>query len=643
MKHSLLLLLLAFPVLAQPDAPLDDEAQVEDEKAAAKAALEAATQEKRAPKAKSKAKPAQSEAKSEGFGGEDDLPDWDDESFNETGPGAEMEPDWGRGFSSLGHSAFPWIETHGAFRLRADLFHQFHLNTFRQDGRATSPVAPPLTEREDDGFGSSSDSLAGANMRLRLSPTIHVSERLRVHTTLDILDNLVLGSTPDGGPLPKDSSLPLDDFRAGQRAMQGGINGYQDALSVERLWGEWRTPLNLLLIFGRMPSHFGLGIFNHSGDEPDSDFGESVDRIQGISHIFDTYVSFSWDFPDEGYVGYSGFGDARTEAQGQAHDFDQRDEITQVTLSLFDKPFSRKEQELRARALEQGRWAIDWAFQGIMRSRSYQAEFPLGDPPADETGFTLREVNSEVFIPDFWMGYEYRPNKNRSWKFQLEVVGIFGRIDELPQRAGEAESRCLDPTIPNIEDCPSSQLVHPREREIKQWGYALELDVREKELRWGFLHGIASGDEQEGFGILDQSALDTPNLKDDTFKNFSFHRGYTLDLILFRELIGGVTNAAYFKPYLGYDFVHEEDEAWGFTLSALYAFAMEKKATPGDESPLGLEFDAEIFIHEFDRFRWSAAYGILFPMGAFNLRDNGKVIAEPDVAQTIQLFLGMEF
>ena len=46
-----------------------------------------------------------------------------------------------------------------------------------------------------------SDSLSTANIRFRYEPTLHATERFRVHAVLDIPDNLVLGSMLDGGPL----------------------------------------------------------------------------------------------------------------------------------------------------------------------------------------------------------------------------------------------------------------------------------------------------------------------------------------------------------------------------------------------------------------------------------------------------------
>ena len=112
---------------------------------------------------------------------------------------------------------------------------------------------------------------------------------------------------------------------------------------------------------------------------------------------------------------------------------------------------------------------------------------------------------------------------------------------------------------------------------------------------------------------------------------------------MFRELIGGVTNATYFKPYFGYDFVQRPKEIWGFKLSSIYAFALEPEATPGRESPLGLELDAELYIKKAKKFHWSLAYGLLFPMAAFNLIEDDGTVREPTIAQTIQMVIALEF
>ena len=46
-------------------------------------------------------------------------------------------------------------------------------------------------------YGCKTGTQAGANMRFRLDPELHISDNLRVISQIDLLDNLVLGSTPN--------------------------------------------------------------------------------------------------------------------------------------------------------------------------------------------------------------------------------------------------------------------------------------------------------------------------------------------------------------------------------------------------------------------------------------------------------------
>jgi hypothetical protein len=120
--------------------------------------------------------------------------------------------------------ARPVFELHGYFRTRAEMFHNFSLS--RKDAPANalwaaaldnnftttggSEVGPELcTAEETSASSGESDSprnlfscrnktQSGANLRFRLNPELHVSDNLRVRSQVDMLDNLVLGSTPDG-------------------------------------------------------------------------------------------------------------------------------------------------------------------------------------------------------------------------------------------------------------------------------------------------------------------------------------------------------------------------------------------------------------------------------------------------------------
>ena len=59
--------------------------------------------------------------------------------------------------------------------------------------RRSSPrPAPP-----NPGQNCGQKNIGGANLRLRLQPTLNVTDQVRVHAQIDVLDNTILGSTPD--------------------------------------------------------------------------------------------------------------------------------------------------------------------------------------------------------------------------------------------------------------------------------------------------------------------------------------------------------------------------------------------------------------------------------------------------------------
>ena len=63
---------------------------------------------------------------------------------------------------------------------------------------------------------ASQKNIGGANMRFRLEPTINVTDQVRVLGLIDILDNTIMGSTPDslagieGYNRPVDTGAPSD-------------------------------------------------------------------------------------------------------------------------------------------------------------------------------------------------------------------------------------------------------------------------------------------------------------------------------------------------------------------------------------------------------------------------------------------------
>jgi len=557
---------------------------------------------------------------------------------------------------------YPWFEQHGYLRLRPDWFDNLHLSTYAGETGYTSGQHPPLTENESNNPFPAGDprnltrgdsSVGTANLRLRWEPTLHLAENVRIKAQIDALDNLVLGSTPDG--LYQRNDVPMIAFSGGQAPPESGRNSLQDSVRVKRAWGEWRTPLGQLL-FGRMGSQWGLGIVANSGNCEDCDFGDTWDRVMFLTRAFDTYLALGYDFAVSGATS-----SALSQPFGQARDLTDTDDVNQYVLAVFRKPITDEEKAARRRDLNKVRKPVlDVGFYGVYRSQELTSEItvidgkPEGRLPDVErkTGspgaqwpegpnaphYRLFERGAEVWIPDLWGRLEWRPKRGHRLRVEAEAAAIIGTI---------AEAR---PT-PELEDHVS--------REVLMWGGALQADYRVDELRVGLEVGAASGGELYAFGIHDRLAVPSvgPNdqgLEDADITNFRFDRDYRVDLILFREIIGAVTNALYVKPTIEYDVFRTSDSALGFQVDAIYSRALVAEhrggtdfvGTPSGEPDLGLELDAAVFFKETDRFTVQLAYGIFFPFAAFDLpaeKSPSSATVEAETAQTVQGRIVLKF
>ncbi|MEI8254990.1 MAG: hypothetical protein WCJ30_04895, partial [Deltaproteobacteria bacterium] len=93
-----------------------------------------------------------------------------------------------------------------------------------------------------------------ANMRLRLNPEIHPTDFMAVYSQIDILDNLVLGSTPEGFYVNggRSTFAPLTVLNGTQIAPIYGYNSFTNSIVVKRAWAEITNPTLGQIRFGRM-------------------------------------------------------------------------------------------------------------------------------------------------------------------------------------------------------------------------------------------------------------------------------------------------------------------------------------------------------------------------------------------------------
>ncbi len=571
-------------------------------------------------------------------------------------------------------TAHPVFELHGYYRVRWELFYNFALG--RKDPKPLWPQPAdkdyvdtsgsphnvkfcgddPLNPEPCDG-----NTNAGANMRFRLTPELHISDNLRVMAQIDMLDNVVLGSTPDGYAnqpsanggyqvVARGGYSPTSAFTTTQWAPVSGYNSPKDSIMVKRVWGEYSTPIGQLR-FGRMPSHWGLGILANGGDDYDGDYQSTADRIMFITGIksWDLYFGFAFDFANEGPVSTP-----LTEQQGQPYDLAQHDDVDQYVFVLV----RRRNPQLQRRDLALGKPVFNGGSYFVYRRQVIANDSSVAGEGAaigaDERtvaqGYLYR--GAEAFVPDFWFQFLYK-----KFRLELEACLIWGTIDNTERDAGE-----LNYDNPHDSSDPGWN--------IRSFGMAAEAEFRaiEDRLRLQFKFGYATGDDDiESLAPLGSQGLQ-PQLvgTERTYSTFRFHPNYRVDLILFRHILSRIQGAYYFRPSVSYDFMRDPDgQRLGGSAALIWSRASQFVQTPGHMRDLGVELNFKLYFQAKDGvlnddpdqmggFYASFEYGVLFPLGGLGYMD-GEVAdytayqnpddepLDTEIAQTLRLYLGVFF
>lgn len=567
--------------------------------------------------------------------------------------------------------ARPTFEMHGYYRLRAELFHKFGLGRRDTPQNQLWPQPPDNTYKDLTGAehdvrlcGANplalepceNNTQAGANMRFRINPELHISDNLRVLSQVDMLDNLVLGSTPEGyvnrpssggySVIERGGYSPTGAFARTQWAPVAGQNSFSDSIVVKRVWGEYLTPLGVLR-FGRMPDHWGLGMLANGGDGYDSDWQSTADRIMFVTGFkqFDLYIAGAWDFANEGPISGS-----LTEQQGQRYDLGQLDDVSQYVFIAARK----RDPELQKLDLARGDVVLNGGLYFTFRNQHLASDTSasgtsaaLGESPDSVSqGYVRRGATS--YIPDLWLQLLYK-------KFRLEVEAavIYGSLENsLPTGSEPDYENPADDTDPGWK--------------IRQFGIATQMEYRavEDKLRLEMGFGYSTGDDDVDSLTPQGAGLDTQRSADRTFSTFRFHPDYRVDMILFRNILSRVQGAYYFRPSVEYDFSRNKNgQRLGGGAAAIWSRASEFVQAPGNKRDLGIELNAQIYYQSKDGamndepgklggFYTSLQYGVLFPLGGLGhlpgevsryTAGSSTAVLGTETAQVLRWFLGVMF
>lgn len=529
-----------------------------------------------------------------------------------------------------------FIEIHGYLRGRAYLFHNLNMGFYNSTGAPGPAWFQPYTEYNATGQASApgnsaskaarsgsngrEDNLTSADMRLRIEPTLNVSEQIRVRSQIDIFDNYVMGTTPEGYYLNGLSAAPgqqLAFLNRGMVAAESGRNSFENAIRVKRAWGEVKIPVGELRL-GRMPNHWGMGMLFNNGDCLDCDYGTNVDRVMFMTKAWGHFFGLMYDWVSDGpttrlYTPYL--------STGQSYNADMLDDVWQLGLALGkqDQPEELEEK------LERGKAVFNYGTYILFRKQDWD----LSTNPGQGTGGVLNQVTSPAdlsaiivprdawaLIPNVWMRLNWR-----ALHLELEVAMIAGQIGA-------------------VNDL-STQLAAAKDGyTLLEWGGVFRADyslLRGKSLHLGLEVGYASGDAAEDINARTNFRLANRFYADgSTIRRFEFDPDYHVDLILFRRILGTVANATYFKPSVSYDVT----SFLAGRLDLIYSLANNPVGYPGNAVNLGVEIDASImYRNEREGFYAGIMYGVLFPLDALGIPGSiyGAQFAKgADSAQTFQ-------
>lgn len=452
-----------------------------------------------------------------------------------------------------------WFDVHGNFRSRGEGLYNLDLDRGLSPlGQAVFPV--PLSDPR-------AQWLTHADMRLRTDVTAHApGGQVAVHMRLDMLDNIAFGSLSHS---------------------ESGSGG--SVANLRRAWAETLVPFGVLAA-GRMGSHWGLGMLANGGDCADCNTSEAADRIALVSPLLGHIFALSYDL--------SGVGpqSARPDPS-RSIDVDPRDDVRALNFAVLQW----HSRDAIARRNSAGLSTLDYGAFGSYRWQDTAvAVTAQAAQPSQAIARHLRAAAG-----DFWLRYV-----SSKLRVEVEAAAIWSRVDQ-------------PSLLPGV--------LYRDNVQAQQYGIALQQEWGERRegLTLGLDLGAASGDAAPGVspyaqqilpvgkpGDVRGGQLDVP--RDPRADDFHFQPDYRVDQILFHNLVGTVTDAAYLRPHLRYRIAEFGAGRLDLKLAGVLATALFAESTPGQVRPLGVEIDPGLDYLSNDGFGFSLHGGFFLPGSGFD-------------------------
>lgn len=396
---------------------------------------------------------------------------------------------------------------------------------------------------------SDPDRLAQADLRFRLAPALELGSYAQIHALADVAGRTVLGSDN------------RNDTIAGRLLAFEGNGPVRDAFAMRRMWASFDVFGLATFEVGRMGDHFGLGLMRNDGRDPRADWQSDVDRIRISVELFGLQMRVMRDNLATMPMLRKGLG--------------AEDPIYPVADSTDVIRWLAEVQSARPADAPGLHWAVAVGYQ----TQDVALGLEHGDNPdgklksdciARGTCVQLVTRDATLVLPQFYLAW----NRKRPWgglRFAVEGAARLG-------------------TVANADALASTDTS----KTIVAGAFAADAGLRLGRTDLRLQGGYASGDGEGGFGVNDRQNLTKTTAAGEVHRSFitgfQAHRGFLVDGLLFREVIGAIANSAWIRPSWRYDVVQAgRDTGLTLELGALVAMAARVGATPGSGRWLGVE------------------------------------------------------
>jgi len=380
----------------------------------------------------------------------------------------------------------------------------------------------------------------------------------------------------------------LDDNALGGTSIAAAAGRATDTgqtIKLRRAYGELLTPLGVL-VAGRTANQFGLGMLANSGDCLDCDGGATSDRVGLVVPVRGYFVGTTLDL------------------SSSANHFSENARAVSLAVMRY------RSDEIRAIRRRGGRTTIDYGAAAVYvwQDTDTPASYLLPEQPMPAT----MQRGLAGLVSSGWFRFE-----QPALRIEAEAAVVAAHVEQ-------------PSLVPGLLVRTPVQML--------QTGAALESEVgaREGPYGIGLDAGYASGDPAPGFGAF--PTLDEPQARppfDHRIDNFRFDPNYRIDRILFRQIIGTVTDAIYVRPHARATLVDLGPGSIGATFAAIASWAVEPASTPSGQRTLGLELDSDLAYTTRDHFVARLAHAVFFPGAGFD-----GTMLPARAAQTIELLVG---